>query len=50
MHARHQPEFKGHIVLIGPIGSGKTTIAEIVAEKLGIELLNTDLQDRHLRA
>ena len=50
MHARYQPEFKGHIVLIGPIGSGNTTIAEIVAEKLGIELLDRDLQDRHLRA
>ncbi len=53
MHARHRPEFKGRIVPIGQRGSGKTTIAEIVAEQPGTEPVNTDDvedMDRHLHA
>lgn len=37
--------FAGHIVLAGPIGVGKTPIAEIIAERLGIEHILLDAAD-----
>ena len=37
--------FCGHIVLIGPIGVGKTTLAEMISAQLGIPHLNFDLLD-----
>lgn len=35
--------FQGHIVLIGPMGVGKTTVAELISARLGIPHLNLDL-------
>ena len=29
--------FEGHIVLVGPMGVGKTSVAEMIAEELKIE-------------
>lgn len=37
--------FDGHIVLVGPMGVGKTPIAEMVAERLSIDHVNLDLKE-----
>lgn len=33
-----------HLVLMGPMGSGKTTVGSIVAERLGLPLVDSDEQ------
>jgi shikimate kinase len=35
------------VILIGPMGSGKTTVGQLVAEKLGISFRDTDLIIEH---
>ena len=37
-----------HIVLVGPIGVGKTPVAEVIADKLDVEHVVLDLQDDDL--
>jgi shikimate kinase len=41
--------FDGHIVLVGPIGVGKTPVAEMVAERLSIERVELDLAEEYRR-
>ena len=39
----------GHVVLVGPMGVGKTTVGRLVAEALGVPLRDSDL-DLHRNA